>query len=317
MSKNRSRSLPVGLVLFLFAVGTAAAGETRVILDRAFLDQPIWDDGRAELSFYDVEVEVPESTLRYKAGTVLVKHDYDRKRHSKTERIGHGGASARNADVVASFQWGFFDLRDLLRKRSVFLHVRKSDLLPLKQTFGGFSLEGNSYLELSFHPDRTVHRMQRSDTRNGGDSTFDHLPDSYPIAQLFLLVRALDFSDDHEHRFRVLDPDGRYVDARVRREGVDTLELPQGPTRAERIRVWFSDTTPFPAGPIGWVATTETYWRGLGPTRPILKLESGELADGGSYRATVIERTRSKWWREDIRTRLDRADEIFGTAPLK
>ena len=104
----------MGLILgTLFSSAQALPSERT---SRSYLESDIWNDGKAEIAFYQVQRDTnqygqpaPQSFLM---GTYLVKHDFDRTRGSKARRD--------SLDKEPAFKWGGF------------LRVRKRQLLSIQ-----------------------------------------------------------------------------------------------------------------------------------------------------------------------------------------
>jgi hypothetical protein len=94
-----------------------------------------------------------------------------------------------------------------------------------------------------------------------------------------------------------------YVPAQAVRTGTDTVETAAGSFDAERIVVTYDEPVPSLIGEES--ATTETYWRGTGPQRLLVRLE----AAGGRYQMTLVEHLRTAYWQENLWPRLARIEQ--------
>lgn len=288
-----------GVVLGAFTASLAAAGGP---VDGAWLTSSFWDDGQAEIAFYQVERTRNQygrkDDQRLLVGTYLVKHDYDHEAEAK--------ASAEARQRVPAFKWALFyeiESGSYQYKRSWVLNAAQADLTPLKSSFASFDWCSNQYRELSFHPDGTVASLKRSDDYGNRAASFPRPDGAWPVTALPLLVRALDFSSAASHGFAVLLEDGTTVAARAELVGRETLETAAGPFETEKITVSYEGEVPSLVGEQADAA--EHYWRATGPGRLLVKLE----AESGRYRMDLVEELRSAYWRENFFPRLERVHE--------
>ena len=294
---------PILLGGLCLLAGCAASPEppavAEPITDAAYLTADLWNDGQAEVTFYEVErtrnqygEDVPQ---RFLAGSYLVKHDFDPEAMSK---------AGREAEVrIPAFKYALFyefESRSYQFKRSYVTNAAQADLTPLKASFTSFDWCSNQYRELAFHPGGEVTMLMRSDDYGNREGRFRYRPNAYPVALVPMLMRALDFTAQPERTFTVALEDGRFVGVTARLGGREALDLPEGPVEAERITVAYDETVPSPVGEE--TEREETYWRGVGPDRLLLRLEGAS----GRYRMTLLEHVRSAYWRENLYTRLTR-----------
>jgi hypothetical protein len=296
---------------FTAALGafTAALGAFPTLLaaadgpvDGAWLTGSFWDDGQAEIAFYEVERTRNQygraDAQRFLVGTYLVKHDYDPEAEAK--------ASARADRRVPAFKWALFyeiESGSYQYKRSWVLNAAQADLAPLKSSLASFDWCSNLYRELSFHPGGTVASLARSDDYGNRAASFPRPAGAWPVTALPLLVRALDFSSSPSHGFAVLLEDGAAVAARAELAGRETIETPAGPYETEKVTVRYEGAVPSLVGEQADAA--EHYWRATGPGRLLVKLE----AESGRYKMVLVEELRSAYWREDFYPRLERVGE--------
>lgn len=289
-----SLALVAGLMLTGCAAQTAPSSDAaEPITDAAFLTSDLWNDGQAEVAFYQVERVRHDEPQRFLAGTYLVKHDFDRAALSK--------ATSEAAQAVSAFKYALFyefESGSYQYKRNYVVNAAQADLTPLKASYTNFDWCSNVYRELAFHEDGAVATLLRSDDYGNDAGAFDYRPNAYPIHLLPLLVRALDFSETTEHAFSIVQADGAYVRARARLEGTDSVDLSSGVVEAERIVVRYDAPVPSLIG--AEAGASETYWRGVDPARRLLKLEG----EAGRYRMTLVEALRSPYWRENFWPRL-------------
>jgi len=286
------------LLLAGYAARTAPSYDTaEPITDTAFLTSELWNDGQAEVAFYQVErtrnqygQDVAQNFL---VGTYLVKHDFDRAAMSK--------ATSEAGSSVSSFKYALFyefESGSYQYKRNYVVNAAQADLTPLKASYTSFDWCSNTYRELAFHEDGVVAMLMRSDDYGNRAGTFTYQPNAYPVHVLPLLIRGLDFSETTEHTFFIVQPDGVYVRAHARLDGTEPVELPTGVVEAERIVVRYEASVRSLIGEETDAA--ETYWRGTDPARLLLKIES----ETGRYRMTLVEHLRSPYWRENLWPRL-------------
>jgi hypothetical protein len=279
-------------------VPTPDAPESRPATDAAYLTQSLWNDGQAEVAFYRVERtqdqygrNQPQSFL---AGTYLVKQRFDPQRMTKA--TGGGGVSAFKYALFYEFESGSYQY-----KRNWVTNVRQDDTAPLKQSFTSFDWCSNLYREMAFAPDGTVSLLKRSDDYGNRSAEIEAAPNAYPPHAIPLLIRALDVSQGAQS-FSVLTPEGEQVQATAAAGGRDSVETPAGTKEATRITVAYDRPVPSPIGEES--ASKETYWRGTGADRLLLKVE----AETGRYRMTLAEHLRTPYWQENLWGRLARVE---------
>lgn len=269
------------------------------ITDAAFLTGDVWNDGQAEITFYQVErTQNPygeEAAQSFLVGTYLVKHDFDPAAMAKAQADAEEAVSAFKYALFYEFESGSYQY-----KRNYVVNATQADLTPLKASFTSFDWCSNLYRELAFQPNGTVDHLMRSDDYGNSAGSFDYQPHAYPVEALPLLIRGLDFGDTEEHTFSIVMHGGDYVQARARLDGTDTVNLANGPADAERIVLAYDAPVPSLIGEK--TDDRETYWRGTGPLRLLLKMESGT----GRYGMTLVEELRSPYWSENLWPRLER-----------
>mgnify|MGYP006439881561 CR=1 FL=1 len=273
----------------------AAAGPAT---DRAYLTHAVWDDGQAEVAFYRVERTRDqygrERDQSFLAGTYLVKQRFDREAMSKA--TDGGGLSAFKYALFYEFESGSYQY-----KRNWVTNVRQRDVQPLKQSFTSFDWCSNLYREMAFPTDGPVELLKRSDDYGNRSAEVEAAADAYPPHAVPMLVRALDVSQGTQS-FTILTPDGEQVSATATGAGTASVETPAGSREATRITVTYDRPVPSPIGEES--DPEETYWRGTGTERLLLKIE----AESGRYRMTLEEHLRTPYWRENLWTRLQRVE---------
>lgn len=275
--------------------------EPAPITDASYLTGDLWNDGQAEVAFYRVErtrnqYGEPEEQA-FTAGTYLVKHQFSPEEMTKV--TDGGGVSSFKYALFYEFESGSYEY-----KRNWVVNARQSDLRPYKQSFTSFDWCSNLYRELAFTPDGPIEVRKRSDDYGNRRAEFDSQPNSYPPAQIPLLVRGLDFSETDTVSFSVAVADsGAHVPARAALMGTDTVETEAGRVETERIAVSYDAAVPSMIGETS--AATETYWRGTGPDRLLVKME----AESGRYRMSLVEHLRTPYWKENLWPKLARVEE--------
>ena len=271
------------------------------ITDEAYLTADQWNDGKAEVAFYRVQRTRDQygrtTDQKFTAGTYLVKH-----RFSPVEMT-----KMTDGSGTSSFKYAFFyefESGSYQYKRNWVINARQTDLRPFKQSFTSFDWCSNLYREVAFPIDGPVEYRMRSDDYGNERTSFAARSQSYPPAQLPLVIRGLDFTSSDTLSFSVtVAADTAHVPARAVLAGVDSIETEAGPYEAERIVVTYDSRVPSLIGEES--ATTETYWRSTGSERLLLRLE----AASGRYRMELVEHLRTAYWQENLWPRLARVEE--------
>lgn len=276
------------------------ASGTDLPVDRAYLTAELWNDGQAEVAFYQVERTQDQygrpEPQSFMAGTYLVKHRFSRETMSKVTDA--SGASAFKSALFYEFESDSYQY-----KRSWVVNARQSDLAPLKQSLTSFDWCSNLFREMRYAADGSIEIEKRSDDYGNGRETVSGGATAVPPAHVILLVRALAFGGDTRTQFSVLSPDGSAVGVTAILSGTETLNLPGGDREAERIELTYDAPAASPVGEK--TGTTETYWRGTGKARHLLKMSG----DDGRYTMTLVEELRTPYWRENLWPRLARVQE--------
>jgi len=297
-------SLLFGIALLAVAGCTSRTAteqeEATGIVDRSFLTHERWNDGRAEIAFYDVQrarnAYGEQDSLQFTVGTYLVKHSFNPEKLTK--------ATTQEETRTPSFKYALFyefASGSYQYKRNYVVNSRQATLQPLKASFTSFDWCSNQYRELAFPQDAEPFWLKRSDDYGNARRTFEGRRNTFTSSQLPLLVRALDFQGTDTRQFWVVTQEGAFVRAEATRAGRDTLRLSTGATPAERIAVRYD--APAPSMIAGETGQAETYWRGAGPWRLLLRVES----DG--YEMQLREHLRSPYWQENVYDRLRRISE--------
>mgnify|MGYP006282427023 CR=1 FL=1 len=293
--------LPLVLLWGCASPSANPSTEPASITDRAYLTADVWNDGKAEVAFYRVQRTRDQydraNKQQFVAGTYLVKH-----RFSPAEMTKKTDGSG-----TPSFKYAFFyelESGSYQYKRNWVVNARQSDLRPYKQSFTSFDWCSNQYRELAVRPDGEVDYRMRSDDYGNERISFEHSAQSYPPAQIPFLIRGLDFTASDTLSFSVTVADSSaHVGARAVREGTETVETEAGSFEAERIAVTYDAAVPSLIGESS--ARRETYWRGTGSERLLVRME----AESGRYRMTLVEHLRTAYWQENLWPRLARVEQ--------
>ena len=295
--------LTAGLLGCVESPGPSASSssEPPPITDPDYLTASHWNDGQAEVAFYRVQRTRDQygqaRDQQFLVGTYLVKH-----RFSPTEMT-----KVTDGSGVPSFKYAlFYELESgsYQYKRNWVVNTRQEDLRPYKQSFTSFDWCSNLYRELAFPSDGPVEVRMRSDDYGNRRTSFSARPQSYPPAQLPLLVRGLDATPGDTLSFAVTSADSSaHVPARAVHAGRDSVDTPAGTYEAARIVVHYDRPVRSLVGERS--ARTETYWVGTGPQRRLLRLAAAD----GRYQMALVEHLRSPYWQENLWTRLDRVSE--------
>ena len=271
------------------------------ITDEAYLTAEHWNDGQAEVAFYRVQRTRDQygraNEQQFVAGTYLVKHRF------------HPAEMTKKTDGsgTSSFKYAFFyelESGSYQYKRNWVVNARQRDLRPFKHSFTSFDWCSNLYRELAFPPEGEVEYRMRSDDYGNERTSFEPQAQSYPPSQLPLLIRGLDFSRSDTLSFSVVVADSSaHVSAQAVRQGADTVDTEGGAFDAERIAVTYDAPVPSMVGEES--ARTETYWRGTGPRRLLVRM----AAANGRYQMELVEHLRTAYWNENLWPRLNRIEQ--------
>jgi hypothetical protein len=271
------------------------------ITDASYLTAKVWNDGRAEIAFYRVERSRDQygrdRDQQFMVGTYLVKHRFSPTEMTKTT----------DGSGVSAFKYALFyelESESYQYKRNWVVNARQEDLRPYKQSFTSFDWCSNQYRELAFSPEGAIEVRMRSDDYGNRRTSIAAESQSYPPAQIPLLVRGLDASAADTLSFSVVHADSSaHVPVRAVVAGPDSVSTPAGTYEARRVVVTYDRPVPSPIGEES--ARTETYWVGTDSQRRLLRVE----AASGRYEMTLVEHLRSPYWKENIWSRLDQVTE--------
>jgi len=271
------------------------------ITDAGYLTADRWNDGRAEVTFYQVERTRDQygrdNEQEFVVGTYLVKHRFSPTKMTKTT----------DGSGMSSFKYAlFYELESgsYQYKRNWVVNARQNDLRPYKQSFTSFDWCSNQYRELAFRPGESIEYRMRSDDYGNQRTSFEPRPQSYPPAQLPLLVRGLDFSASDTLSFAVTVADSAaHVPATAVRQDSDSVGTAAGAFETERITITYGAPVPSVIGETS--ARRETYWRSTGPQRLLVQV----AAASGRYQMTLIEHLRTAYWQENLWAKLARINQ--------
>lgn len=289
--------------LFFFVLGCGGKStDPAPITDDAYLTADVWNDGQAEVAFYRVNRTRDQygeaNKQTFMVGTYLVKHRFGPDEMTK-KTDGSG---------VPSFKYAlFYELESgsYQYKRNWVVNARQEDLRPFKQSFTSFDWCSNQYREMAFPTDGDeVEVRMRSDDYGNRRTAFEQQAQSYPPAQMPLLVRGLALESADTLHFAVADPDSSaHVPAHAQKMGRERIETPAGTYEADRILVTYERKVPSLIGEQSGL--TERYWVGTGEQRRLLQVK----AANGRYQMQLVKQLRSPYWDENIWTRLDDIQE--------
>lgn len=272
-------------------------------MDASFWNSKLWNDGGAEIAFY--ELRIPQSREPVLAGSILVKHRLDRSGLFKVDGVKPGSEEAWQWIVL----YGFEAPAAGPTRRFFMLEARRRDLQPWRFRAAESSWEGHCGYWITLDADETALQERGSSCETllplkDLERSHPYEEATYLRAQMPLLVRGVDFSNRPRHELALLAA-GHRIQARLERLGVETVRLPGGAEEAEKIAVEYSQAPRFraataPPGPFGAGGRREIYWRRTGANRQILRME------GDGYGMTLIEELRAKHWKEDFSPRLER-----------
>jgi len=275
--------------------------EPAPITDASYLTADDWNDGKSEVAFYQVQRTRDQygraNEQQFVAGTYLVKH-----RFSPTDMT-----KKTDGTGTPSFKYAFFyelESGSYQYKRNWVVNARQKDLRPFKQSFTSFDWCSNLYRDLAFPPEGDLEYRMRSDDYGNERTTFDARVQSYPPAQIPLLVRGFDFSDSDTLSFAVTVADSSaHVSATAVRESTETIETEAGSFETERIAVTYDAPVPSMVGEES--DRRETYWRSTGPRRLLVRMQ----AESGRYQMALVEHLRTAYWKENLWPKLARIEQ--------
>lgn len=297
--------------------GTSGSSSTAShSLDEGFTTSQYWNDGQAEVSVFDLDVEwqLPSGPLQQKLRVLilLVKHDVEARTFAKDHLPRYSGKASAD-EAIPAFQWqALYDVAD--SRRSRIFTARQRDLRPLEQSFGSISWEGNCHLTWHFSLDEKGFFQRRCFSGTPRELDLHLAPNGFTALQVPLLIRALDFSQTKSLEIAILAGEDQDLTAQATFLGQETLDVAGRKRETEKIEIRYSHTLENPGALLSAVTPVETYWRGVEDHRPLLRLE-GRGSESLKYEMVLAESFRAAWWEEDIRPRLRKLGEVPGVRP--
>lgn len=250
---------------------------------------PLWDDGRAEVAFYDARRLVYGRPTDYPATLIVVKEDLDARTLVKAD------APYEGRELLPAMKLGAdhrFDAPTMPYRFSLTAFVRRdAPARLLKLVFGAQEWCGVTYKRLD---------ASGAAARLDFHSYFDgEASGSHPVAlaaadlaedQLPLALRGLDFADGLEVRTRILPTlasirvpgPPALADAAIRVAGAETVTTGRGREEAWKVEVAFGEVR-------------QTWWMARERPHMVLAMES---SDGRSLRLARL--TRAAYWQEPL-----------------
>jgi len=283
----RTRLVPGALLLTMLFSGAAPLLAPELpAFDSAWARDPLWDDGRAEVSLYDARRPQYGKIESYQAVFIVVKEDFDRELLVKADPPYEGKQliPVLKLNAVHSYWTPNYPYHFLA---SVF--VRRDDPAALvKLTVGSQEWCGNTFKEVKAGPRPELHAHTYFDGE--GDTTRpldlrsgDLLEDQLPLA-----LRSLRFVPGRELRSRVLpslisnnlrrslDP----VEAVIRVAGEESVQTGAGHLAAWKVSVEMGELK-------------QTWWFEKAAPHALLKMDS---SDGRAW--LLKARARKPYWKE-------------------
>jgi len=292
-------------------------GRPAPALDQHFLSLPRWDDGRAELAYYELDGEGQEGPGQV-ALAILVKHRIDPVIGSKRGAEDPGAVDSLFTVFLASLA----DPGSPVPVRRFFSgQALQHDLTPVTAGIAEVSGTDQCGALLWLNPGASIPDARECHVRQ--PPPLPQVPvasaaperTAYLVHQMPLVIRALTLDRPSDPvpgvgrslgELAVRLPDGRLTTATVRYRGRETLTTPAGEYTCDRLEVRY-DRPPndpwaelLPTSLLGPLPETETYWRDTGEHHQIVRMESDDLT------LTLIEEIRARHWSEDFYPRLQR-----------
>jgi len=240
-SGNRARKGAVGLaVLCLLAGFLTVPAATRE--EKRLAGDPIWDDGKAEVSIYQVEEPYSGQVRRFEARMIVVKEDFKREQLVKSEPGPVPGETfpVLKLNHLRLIPAGTYDYHQIV---SVFLD--RETFRTVKLTMAHFESCGITYVEAIPKGDRLIH-TSHSYWDGEGDRVqkIPFTPADYLYDALPLQLRGLDFTDSSPRKARVLPTQmgGRVrstslVPMEIQVAGKESLKVPAGVFETYRVEI--------------------------------------------------------------------------------
>lgn len=250
----------------------------------------VWDDGRAEIAYYDAVRVIYGEPRTYEAVAITVKEPFDRDALVKVDGTpGEAALAVLKLNVVRDIPTESYPYRMMT---SVYVERARPERL-LKATNGSHEWCGNTWQALRVADGRARYEWQSYfEGEADGSQEIGPLEGTLLSDQLLLVLRGLAPRDGLERRLSLLpsiaDTRGgplRASDARLRVVGRESLTVPAGTFDAWRLRI---DGGPQPA----------TWWIRAGGSGIVLKVE----ADDGE-RLELRRAERRAYWNPDAPSR--------------
>ncbi|MCB1051949.1 MAG: hypothetical protein H6510_06230 [Acidobacteria bacterium] len=258
-----------------------------------FLNQPIWDDGQAEVVFYWVQRTHNQYGQKqdqsFLVGTYLVKHDFDPSTQSK--------AAGQALNAVPAFKYAlFYELESgsYQYKRNYVLNLAKADLAPLKLSFTCFDWCSNTYRELNWTNPLQAELLFRSDDYGNDQKRLQLSKPAVPTLGLTFFLRALDFEKLDQHEFTVMDPLGETTTVTARWGGSVQLMIHDQAIPVDFIELRYAGQIASPIGEKNELR--ETVFLSKQPDRVLVKWQAADQR----YSMEMLEHMRSAYWRENL-----------------
>jgi len=291
-SNSPSDTTTASIIPASYETSTEPVGNNGVFSD------PLWNDGQAEIAFYQVERSQnqygQDKPQEFLAGTYIVKHDYDVELESKARGDSKSKVPAFKAALFFEFESGAYQY-----KRNWVTNFAMADMAPLKTSYTNFDWCSNQYKEFSFKGNKARYLM-RSDDYFNEDVNYDVDVDTYPADEIRLLVRSFDFSEKATQDFGVLMDNGEIIRAQARRKGQETVSTDAGEMDTQIISVSYEK--PIASFMGNSSDLVENYWVSTRPDRILVQM----AGESGNYKMTLVEDLRSAYWRENFYPALKR-----------
>lgn len=252
-------------------------------IDAAFVGQPIWNDGRAEVAMYTATRGAGAEAQSIEVGTFVVAHRFDPGQASKAE--GEAGLDSMKQAIFFEYEVGSEEF-----KTSYVINQTKVGLQPLKVSLGRFDWCSNQYRELAFGGGGRVRHLMRSDDYGNVDESRGAAGD-FVFPQVWWLARAADLSKG-AIEVEITTFDGKVVDAKLATTGTSTRTLDGETVEVEVRTLTYATPAVTLLGP--GKSRAERFFVARDPARTLVG------AEGDDYRMQLVQRVRSPYWSEDV-----------------
>lgn len=249
----------------------------------------LWDDGRAEVAFYDARRPVYDRPTNYPATLLVVKEDLDARTLVKADPPYEGRALLPAMKLGADHR---FDAPTMPYRFTLTTFVRRDAPARLvKLVFGGLEWCGVTFKRLEASgPAARLDFHSYFDGEASGSHPLELAPGDLAEDQLPLALRGLDFAPGLEVRTRILPTLASIrvprppvlADAAIRVAGTEAVTTGRGREEAWKVEVSFGEVR-------------QTWWLARERPHTVLAMES---SDGRSLRLTRV--TRAAYWQEPL-----------------